>query len=90
MSEQRKAMIRECLERELAPESLEIIDESASHAGHAGAASGGGHFILHIVTDAFRDKTLIQRHRLIYDALGDIMHREIHALSIQAKTPDEA
>ncbi|MGB5440440.1 MAG: BolA family protein [Gammaproteobacteria bacterium] len=90
MSEQRKAMIRECLERELAPESLEIIDESASHAGHAGAASGGGHFILHIVADAFRDKTLIQRHRLIYDALGDIMHREIHALSIQAKTPDEA
>ena len=89
MSEQRKAMIRECLERELAPESLEIIDESASHAGHAGAASGGGHFILHIVADAFRDKTLIQRHRLIYDALGDIMHREIHALSIQAKTPDE-
>lgn len=90
MSEQRKAMIRECLERELAPESLEIIDESASHAGHAGAASGGGHFILHIVADAFRDKTLIQRHRLVYDALGDIMHREIHALSIQAKTPDEA
>jgi BolA protein len=90
MSEQRTAMIRECLERELAPENLEIIDESASHAGHAGAASGGGHFIVHIVADAFRDKTLIQRHRLVYDALGDIMHREIHALSIQAKTPDEA
>ena len=89
MTEQRTAMIRERLERELAPESLEIIDESASHAGHAGAASGGGHFIVHIVADAFRDKTLIQRHRLVYDALGDIMHREIHALSIQAKTPDE-
>jgi len=90
MSQQRTAMIRERLTRELAPESLEIIDESAKHAGHAGAASGGGHFIVHIVADTFRDKTLIQRHRLVYDALGDIMHREIHALSIQAKTPDEA
>lgn len=90
MTGQRTAMIRERLERQLAPEGLEIIDESASHAGHAGAASGGGHFIVHIVADAFRDKTLIQRHRLVYDALGDIMHREIHALSIQAKTPDEA
>ncbi len=89
MSEQRTAMIRERLAHELAPDSLEIIDESAKHAGHAGAASGGGHFIVHIVADAFRDKTLIQRHRLVYDALGDIMHREIHALSIQAKTPDE-
>lgn len=82
-------MIRERLARELSPESLEIIDESAKHAGHAGAASGGGHFIVHIVANAFRDKTLIQRHRLVYDAVGDIMHREIHALSIQAKTPDE-
>jgi BolA protein len=82
-------MIRERLARELAPANLEIIDESAKHAGHAGAASGGGHFIVHIVADAFRDKTLIQRHRLVYDALGDIMHREIHALSIQAKAPDE-
>ena len=89
MNEQRTAMIRERLARELSPASLEIIDESAKHAGHAGAASGGGHFIVHIVANAFRDKTLIQRHRLVYAALGDIMHREIHALSIQAKTPDE-
>ncbi len=89
MTEQRTEMIRERLVRELAPASLEITDESAKHAGHAGAASGGGHFIVHIVADAFRDKTLIQRHRLVYDAVDDIMHREIHALSIQAKTPDE-
>ena len=89
MTDSRTAMIRERLARELTPESLEIIDESAKHAGHAGAASGGGHFIVHIVANAFRDKTLIQRHRLVYDAVGDIMHREIHALSIQAKTPDE-
>ena len=90
MTGQRTEMIRERLTRELTPASLEIIDESAKHAGHAGAASGGGHFIVHIVADSFRDKTLIQRHRLVYDAVGDIMHREIHALSIQAKTPDEA
>lgn len=90
MTEQRTAMIRERLTRELTPASLEITDESAKHAGHAGAASGGGHFIVHIVADAFRDKTLIQRHRLVYDAVDDIMHKEIHALSIQAQTPDEA
>ena len=89
MTEQRTEMIRERLVRELAPASLEITDESAKHAGHAGAASGGGHFVVHIVADAFRDKTLIQRHRLVYDAVDDIMHREIHALSIQAQTPDE-
>jgi BolA protein len=89
MTAKRTEMIRERLVRELSPDSLEIIDESAKHAGHAGAASGGGHFIVHIVADAFRDKTLIQRHRLVYDAVDDIMHREIHALSIQAKTPDE-
>lgn len=85
----RTEMIRERLVRELSPVSVEIIDESAKHAGHAGAASGGGHFIVSIVADAFRDKNLIQRHRLVYDAVDDIMHREIHALSIQAKTPDE-
>ncbi|MGB5718719.1 MAG: BolA family protein [Gammaproteobacteria bacterium] len=67
-----------------------MIDESARHAGHAGAASGGGHFIVNIVSPAFEDKTLIQRHRLVYDAVGDIMHSEIHALSIQARTPQES
>ena len=90
MTEQRTEMIRERLARELSPVRIEITDESAKHAGHAGAASGGGHFIVHIVADAFRDKTLIQRHRLVYDAVDDIMHKEIHALSIQAQTPDEA
>jgi len=89
MTEQRTEMIRERLARELSPVRIEITDESAKHAGHAGAASGGGHFIVHIVAEAFRDKTLIQRHRLVYDAVDDIMHKEIHALSIQAQTPDE-
>jgi BolA protein len=90
MTNARTAMIRERLTRELQPVKLEIIDESAKHAGHAGAASGGGHFIVNIASPAFENKTLIQRHRLVYDAVGDIMHREIHALSIQAKTPQES
>lgn len=88
MSTNRSDMIRERLERELHPVSLDIIDESAKHAGHAGAASGGGHFIVTIVSSAFADKGLIQCHRMVYDALDDIMHTEIHALSIQASTPD--
>ena len=89
MTNARATMIRERLTRELQPVKLEITDESAKHAGHAGAASGGGHFIVNIVSPAFENKTLIQRHRLVYDAVGDIMHSEIHALSIQAKTPQE-
>ena len=90
MPAERVEMIRERLTKSLHPAELEIIDESARHAGHAGAASGGGHFIVNIVAAAFNDKTLIQRHRLVYDAVDDIMHREIHALSIQAKTPEES
>ncbi|MCK5382973.1 MAG: BolA family transcriptional regulator [Gammaproteobacteria bacterium] len=90
MTAERIEMIRERLTDNLHPTELNIIDESARHAGHAGAASGGGHFIVDIVASAFNDKTLIQRHRLVYDAVDDIMHSEIHALSIQAKTPDES
>ena len=90
MTAERVEMIRERLTNNLHPTELDIVDESARHAGHAGAASGGGHFIVNIVASAFNDKTLIQRHRLVYDAVDDIMHREIHALSIQAKTPEES
>jgi stress-induced morphogen len=89
MSSERIDRIRNRLTQALQPESLEIIDESARHAGHAGAASGGGHFIVQIVAVAFQDKPLIQRHRLVYEALGDMMQRDIHALSIQASTPGE-
>lgn len=72
----------------LEPDSLDIVDESAKHAGHAGAASGGGHYQLTIVSRRFAGKTQIARHRLIYQALGDLMQRHIHALSIAAYTPD--
>ncbi len=86
----RISLIHERLQSALAPESIDIVDESAKHAGHAGARSGGGHFIVDIVATAFEGKNLIQRHRLVYDALGDAMQTEIHALSIRAHTPDEA
>jgi BolA protein len=86
----RVALIRDRLTETFAPQSLNIIDESAKHVGHA-SAGGGGHFVVEIVSDAFQDKTPIQRHRLVYDALDDAMKRnEIHALSIKAYTPAEA
>jgi BolA family transcriptional regulator, general stress-responsive regulator len=73
----------------LDPVSIEIHDDSAKHAGHAGAKSGGGHFRLSIVSPRFAGCRTMERHRLVYDALGPLMKREIHALSINAKTPDE-
>lgn len=86
----RIAHIEQRLRAALAPEQLEITDNSAAHAGHAGAREGG-HFSLCIVSSTFTGKTLIQRHRLIHAAVADLMRREIHALSItKAQTPDEA
>ncbi len=74
---------------QLQPESVDILDDSAKHAGHAGAASGGGHYQLTIVSNAFAGKPQVARHRLIYQALGDMMQRQIHALSIAAFTPHQ-
>ena len=73
----------------LEPQRLDIIDDSAKHAGHAGAREGGGHYRLTIVSTRFAGSGTLQRPRLIYEALGPMMRREIHALSIQALTPDE-
>ena len=70
-------------------DAIEIIDDSAKHAGHAGAKGGGGHFRLAIVSPRFTGCGTMERHRLVYDALGPLMKREIHALGISAKTPDE-
>jgi BolA family transcriptional regulator, general stress-responsive regulator len=81
--------IRKILGAEFSPEKLEIIDDSAAHAGHAGARSGGGHYYVTIVADAFTGKTLVQRHQLVYKALGDMMKHEIHALGINALSPSE-
>jgi BolA protein len=71
------------------PDRLEIIDSSAAHAGHAGAASGGGHYHVTIIAEAFEGKSLVQRHQLIYKALGDLMKQQIHALGINALSPSE-
>lgn len=82
--------IRQRLESALAPESIDIVDESHKHAGHAGAReSGGGHFNVTIVAEGFRDQSSVQRHRMVYSAVDDLMPHEIHALSIRALTPDE-
>ena len=72
----------------LAPQHLDIIDDSARHRGHAGA-SQGGHYRLTIVSTAFAGKPPLARHRLVHQALGDLMQAGIHALSITAATPDE-
>jgi BolA protein len=74
----------------LAPVALELRDESAQHAGHAGARpSGGSHWQLTIVSEAFRGKNAVARHRMVYEALGDLMKRDIHALKIEALAPDQ-
>ena len=73
----------------LNPVTLELRDESGQHAGHAGARLGGGsHWQLTIVSDAFRGKTAVARHRMVYEALGDLMKHDIHALKIEAISPD--
>lgn len=73
----------------LSPTAIQITDDSAKHAGHAGAKSGGGHYQLAITSADFASKPTIARHRMIYDALGDMMQQQIHALSIKAQTPEE-
>ena len=85
----RVARIEARLRQQLAPDSLDIVDESAQHAGHAGARSGGGHFAATIVSNRFEGLNPIQRHRLVYEALGDLMKTDIHALSVRALTPKE-
>lgn len=73
----------------LSPESVEILDESGAHVGHAGAKDGGGHYQLIIVAQAFAQQPLQARHRMVYAALGTLMQKEIHALAIKAYAPDE-
>ena len=74
---------------DLEPVRLELIDDSAQHAGHAGAKSGGGHYRLLIVSAVFAGQSTVARHRLIYSALGELMRGKVHALSIQSLAPNE-
>jgi BolA protein len=73
----------------LEPQVLELYDESAEHAGHAGAQAGGGHYRLLIVSQRFEGQRAVARHRLVYQALGELMPQRIHALAISAYTPEE-
>jgi BolA protein len=75
----------------LHPVALDLRDESAQHAGHAGSRpSGGSHWQLTIVSEAFRGKSTLARHRMVYEALGDLMKRDIHALRIEASAPEQS
>jgi BolA protein len=83
------ALLTQALTEQLDPVELELVDDSAAHAGHAGARSGA-HFNLRIVSARFAGLPRISRHRLVYDALRPWMAEGVHALAIDARTPDEA
>jgi len=85
----RSEIIKKTLSEAIQHEFIEVLDDSQSHAGHEGAKAGGGHFYLTMVSTEFANKSRIQRHQLIYAALGDMMKNDIHALSIKAFTPEE-
>ncbi len=85
----RIAEITARLEQALSPSHIDILDESHLHAGHAGAAGGAGHFNVTVVSEQFAGLSAIQRHRMVYSALADLMKSEIHALSISALSQAE-
>ena len=89
MTASRPELIRQELERRFQPTELLIKDQSQLHAGHEGAKDGRGHFDLTIVSTAFEGQNRIQRHRMVYDALNQLMATDIHALRIKAYTPSE-
>ncbi|MFL6674340.1 MAG: BolA family protein [Massilia sp.] len=89
MTNTRIERIRQRIDSALAPRELDLDDDSALHAGHAGAASGGGHYRVRVVSDRFEGLKLVMRHRLVYDSVHDMMHTEIHALAITALAPSE-
>jgi BolA protein len=88
MGEALIARLRAALESALNPSELTIIDDSARHAGHPGAQSGG-HYQVSLVAEAFRGRSALERHRLVYAAVAPFLAGEVHALNIQAHTPEE-
>ncbi|MFQ5543272.1 MAG: BolA family protein [Nitrospiria bacterium] len=86
-------LVKEKIERKmkdiLSATFVDVIDESWKHAGHAGAASGGGHFIVSVVSEKFEGVSLLNRNRLVFDVLKEEMQGEIHALVVRAKTPEK-
>ncbi len=86
----RPQRIHELLAAGLATDAIEIVDESHLHAGHAGAASGGGHYRLRVISTRFEGVNKVGRHRLVYDCLREMMQKDIHALAMTLLTPSEA
>lgn len=82
------ARLESDLRQALAPQSLQVVDDSHLHAGHAGARDGG-HYTVHITAPCFAGRNRLARHRLVYDALGPLAARGIHALAIVARAPGE-
>jgi BolA protein len=90
MTAERCKRIEESLSAAFAPSRLRVRDQSHLHAGHAGAQDGKGHFAVDIISGAFAGLSRIERHRRIFEALGDMMETDIHALSITAQTLEES
>jgi BolA protein len=86
----RVARIRAMLDAALQPHALDVYDDSAQHAGHAGARDGRGHFRVRVVSASFAGKAPLARHRMVYAALGEMMQTDIHALAIEARAPNES
>jgi BolA family transcriptional regulator, general stress-responsive regulator len=90
MTAERVALIRSRLEAAFAPDKLEVVDDSHRHVGHAGARDGRGHFNVRILSRHFSGKQTIERHRMVYAALGSLMQTDIHALGLVALSPDDS
>lgn len=85
----RKRTLMKRLQTALKPVKLDVVDDTDKHAGHAGSKGGLSHFQIEIVSPLFEGHNLVKRHRMVYEALGDMMHEDIHALAIQAHTQEE-
>ena len=85
----RMELIRQRLESALSPDMLEITDDSHLHVGHVGAQGGAGHYSVRLVSEQFEALNRVKRHQLVYSALNDLIPDEIHALSIEALTPED-
>lgn len=90
MTAERVAQIRSRLEEAFEPDELEIVDDSRRHAGHAGARDGRGHFNVRIRSHRFTGKRTVERHRMVYAALGSLMQTDIHALGLVAVSPEDS
>ncbi len=90
INQQRMVQIEAAIRSALDPVEIQVTDESHLHEGHAGAKTGMGHFHVHVVAQAFEGQRMLRRHRLIYDAVGDLMNTDIHALRIDALPPGDS